>query len=44
MSGGRNVKTFRWDHRLQDIFMAFLSDSDGSDIGSTVPCREEAHG
>ena len=38
-SGGKNVKTFRWGHRLQiqNLFMAFKRVFPyGSNIGSTV--------
>ena len=45
--GGENVKTFRWDQRLQNKYKTsswhlnrFL---DADDIGSTVQCRGEAH-
>ena len=35
---GENVKTFRWEHRLQrhNLFMAFKGLPYGSNIGSTV--------
>ena len=35
---GKNVKTFRWDHRLQkeNLFMAINGFPDVSNIGSTV--------
>ena len=37
-SGGKNDKTFRWDHRLQiqNLFMAFNGFPYGSNVGSIV--------
>ena len=42
---GENVKTFRWDHRLQyKTFSWHLNEfSDGSNVGSTGKYRGETH-